>query len=166
MISNRCPYCMEEIDGNTVCPHCHKDINSLQEYSFALPHGMILHGKYLIGSVLGQGGFGITYIGFDLSLEMKVAIKEYYPQNIASRSNNSVLFHSASQLDENQFAMTFNLGSSTDFNLHFGMDFLFCNKGLGGYFGLGYGYKESYHYSFNNSYHTRCSFMFLHNTGE
>jgi len=57
----------------------------------------ILHGRYLIGRVLGQGGFGITYIAFDLVLDIKVAIKEYFPMGIAARdpgSSNTLLWHS------------------------------------------------------------------------
>ena len=42
--------------------------------------------RYLVGRVLGEGGFGITYIGCDLRLELKVAIKEYYPVDKASRN--------------------------------------------------------------------------------
>ena len=42
----------------------------------------------MIGEKLGQGGFGITYRGFDLTLKMKVAIKEYYPSGIVGRSTN------------------------------------------------------------------------------
>ena len=42
--------------------------------------------RYLVGRVLGEGGFGITYIGCDLRLELKVAIKEYYPVDKVSRN--------------------------------------------------------------------------------
>ena len=43
---------------------------------------------------IGEGGFGITYIGMDLNLEMRVAIKEYYPNGCAVRNcseSNTVL---------------------------------------------------------------------------
>lgn len=47
--------------------------------------------RYLIGRVLGEGGFGITYIGCDLRLELKVAIKEYYPVDRATRNASASL---------------------------------------------------------------------------
>ncbi len=56
-----------------------------EENPFALPPGSILNGRYLLGRVLGHGGFGITYIGFDITLESKVAVKEYVPEGLASR---------------------------------------------------------------------------------
>ena len=40
-----------------------------------------------MGMALGEGGFGITYLGLDLMLNMKVAIKEYYPTGYVNRSN-------------------------------------------------------------------------------
>lgn len=51
----------------------------------ALPIGTVLNGQYRIVQVLGQGGFGITYLGEDLNLELKVAIKEYYPEGMVTR---------------------------------------------------------------------------------
>jgi len=79
---------MQEIEGYP-CPHCGFDMSREAQPAFALPWNTILHGRYIIGRVLGQGGFGITYVGWDLLLEIKVAIKEYYPTGQASRQNNS-----------------------------------------------------------------------------
>ena len=86
MIINRCWRCMEDMGTSRVCPKCGFDPERNDALTYALKPNTILHGKYLIGNVLGQGGFGITYIGFDLALELKVAIKEYFPFNQASRN--------------------------------------------------------------------------------
>lgn len=45
----------------------------------------MLSGRYFIGNALGEGGFGITYIGFDTRLEMKVAVKEFFPSGFVTR---------------------------------------------------------------------------------
>ena len=85
-IENLCINCMKERqEPDGVCEHCGFD-----EGKYDLPqHHMkpftILAGKYLIGKAIGEGGFGITYIGMDLELEVRVAIKEYYPQGVAAR---------------------------------------------------------------------------------
>ena len=86
--------------GETVCPECGRPYGSVKAESFALKPGTILDGKYLVGEMLGQGGFGITYIGFDLLLEQKVAIKEYYPMStgMVSREGHSTVVWSSAMM--------------------------------------------------------------------
>lgn len=81
---NRCFGCMEEISSYP-CPNCGFDPTQITAPNYVLPNGTILDGRYLVGKMLGRGGFGITYIGFDLLLQRKVAIKEYYPSGQVSR---------------------------------------------------------------------------------
>ena len=90
----RCMKCMHALAaGETVCPECGRPYGSVKAESFALKPGTILDGKYLVGEMLGQGGFGITYIGFDLLLEQKIAIKEYFPMStgMVSREGRSTV---------------------------------------------------------------------------
>jgi len=56
-----------------------------------LPAGTLVAGRYEILEVIGQGGFGITYKGYDSVLDVPVAIKEYYPSGIASRYHEQSL---------------------------------------------------------------------------
>ena len=89
-VENLCINCMREMKSQTgVCEHCGFDE---RKYDFPQHHMRpftILAGKYLIGKAIGEGGFGITYIGMDLELEARVAIKEYYPQGAAARDNRT-----------------------------------------------------------------------------
>lgn len=63
---------------------------STQEHLSALPVGYRLH-EYEIAAVLGVGGFGITYLATDTQLGMRVAIKEYLPNTLAVRADNSTV---------------------------------------------------------------------------
>lgn len=82
-----CFHCMEAVDTTQeFCPFCGHRIHEFQTNDRALPPGTILAGKYLLGEVLGEGGFGITYRGLDLNLHLKIAVKEYFPASFASRS--------------------------------------------------------------------------------
>ena len=81
-----CPNCMAKISPtDIICPVCGRDVSAKNE-PHQLPVNSILYGRYLVGKVLGEGGFGITYMGYDLRLDGKVAIKEYYPNGLANRS--------------------------------------------------------------------------------
>jgi WD40 repeat protein len=58
--------------------------------SNALPPAYKL-GEYIIESVLGHGGIGITYLARDTKLSSRVAIKEYFPQSLAFRESRSTI---------------------------------------------------------------------------
>ena len=83
---SKCMGCMKEKGESEVCPHCGYVSPKEQENAAYLPEGTVLQNRYLLGRVLGQGGFGITYIGYDNTLDARVAIKEYYPGDIAQRT--------------------------------------------------------------------------------
>ena len=82
----RCMGCMEVYGEEfVVCPHCGFIEGTPAEEMVYLSPGALLHGHYIIGRVLGFGGFGVTYIGWDGKLEQKVAIKEYLPSEFSTR---------------------------------------------------------------------------------
>ncbi len=70
----------------------------------ALPPGSVL-GEFELTSVLGEGGFGIVYFGWDHSLLRKVAIKEYMPSSLAARTSGSQV-----QVRSERHRETFDLG--------------------------------------------------------
>lgn len=97
-----CYGCFREKDGG-VCPHCGFDPENADQPLLALPMGAILGGRYLIGRVLGMGGFGVTYLGYDLTLEIRVAIKEYLPNGIAARSGDGYSMTVLSSRDKESY---------------------------------------------------------------
>lgn len=84
---NKCVNCMEDLNG-TVCEKCGFDNKRNTQTVTGLQWNTLLKGRYLVGKILGQGGFGITYIGFDMLLNIKVALKEYFPLGQVSRDNS------------------------------------------------------------------------------
>jgi len=69
-----------------LCPHCGFEPGTPAESALHMRPGTILNGRYLIGRVIGYGGFGVTYLGWDNTLQQKVAIKEYLPSEFATRA--------------------------------------------------------------------------------
>ena len=86
---DRCPNCMQALqNGEDTCPYCGFDISGYEERANCLKPFTVLENKYMLGRVLGVGGFGITYIGWDLNLQTYIAIKEYFPESLAGRDGN------------------------------------------------------------------------------
>ncbi len=82
----RCLGCMEEYNEMyDMCPYCGYEKDTPPKEAYHMVPGTVLAGRYLVGRVLGFGGFGVTYIGYDVILSRKVAIKEYLPGEFATR---------------------------------------------------------------------------------
>ena len=83
-----CENCFEETE-TSACPHCgYAPGESAKDPSMLAP-GSVLLGKYIVGQVIGKGGFGITYLAYDTAKDKTVAIKEYFPYGIARRTAGS-----------------------------------------------------------------------------
>ena len=85
-----CISCMKEgMTAQGVCSLCGFNARSYQPKPYTLPPFSILHGNYLVGKVLGEGGFGITYIGYDLTLNFTCAVKEFFVRQSMMRDSRS-----------------------------------------------------------------------------
>ena len=78
----RCGSCFREYEGGP-CPYC----GGAQNEEHQLPVGTVIRDRYQIGKVLGQGGFGITYIAWDTLMQKSVAVKEFYPTGTVFRKS-------------------------------------------------------------------------------
>ncbi len=85
-----CMGCMKIKPNDGICPHCNFDLKKYYDEEVRKkPHHLkpqtILNGRYMVGKVLGEGGFGITYIAWDFVEEIPVAIKEYFLVGFVTR---------------------------------------------------------------------------------
>lgn len=83
-----CSRCMRQLDEEGVCPYCGYDPTESTGHT-ALEEGTLLcDGRYQLGAVIGEGGFGITYAAWDHVLQTPAAIKEYFPKGYANRDTS------------------------------------------------------------------------------
>ena len=86
---NMCPGCFLETFNGLSCSSC--GYAGRPSSHTVLQHKTLLKDRYLVGNVLGRpGGFGITYLCYDIELEMRIAIKEYLPRDLAIRDRDGV----------------------------------------------------------------------------
>ncbi|HPV21570.1 MAG TPA: protein kinase [bacterium] len=101
--NNFCFGCFSPKGSDYKCKNCGYvyDLKEGPEQSHLFP-GTTLNNRYILGKVIGAGGFGITYIAFDPKLQVRLAIKEFFPRQIASRdkeTRNVVPFGSSEKND-------------------------------------------------------------------
>lgn len=80
-----CVNCLNVMrQSEDICRICGFNMKT-QQPMYALPYNFLLHNRYKIERVLGQGGFGITYAAQDKLSNTKVAVKEYFPKGVVTR---------------------------------------------------------------------------------
>ncbi|MCI9032362.1 MAG: serine/threonine protein kinase [Clostridia bacterium] len=102
---NVCLYCFGDLDKDRVCTKCRKRADDTPSPPHHIPQRTVLNGKYLLGKALGEGGFGITYLAWDLTNGVKIAIKEYFPSGFVTRvpkSNNVIINSKQNQSASNR----------------------------------------------------------------
>jgi serine/threonine protein kinase len=84
-IEDLCMGCMEPRGGAMTCPACGYVEGTPAANPIHLPPRTTLKDYYIVGRVLGHGGFGIAYIAWDSNLQIKLAVKEFFPGDFATR---------------------------------------------------------------------------------
>ena len=100
-----CLNCFSVKGDYEICPYCGYIENTMPSEPYLLYPGMVLQQRYVVGTVLGVGGFGATYKAWDSKLSVIVAIKEFYPAGLVNRipgEYNVMLFSGDKQ---NSFTM-------------------------------------------------------------
>ena len=86
MASEMCMNCFSVKGQYEVCPFCGYVEGTPPKQPHYLTPGTILWNRFIVGTVIGAGGFGITYKCFDTTLGVTVAAKEFYPAGLVNRA--------------------------------------------------------------------------------
>ena len=84
-ITTICLDCFATLEKSGVCPVCGSKDGEHTNPPPALAKRELLNNRYLLASVLGMGGFGVTYLAYDMAESKKVAVKEFFPKGYAVR---------------------------------------------------------------------------------
>ncbi len=91
-IDNLCLNCFKELREGAVCAECGYD-NDAQSDSMYLEPKTVLAGKYVVGAFREHESDAVTYSGYDMQLDKKIIIREFYPKGISSRLEGSKDIH-------------------------------------------------------------------------
>ncbi|MCR5775279.1 MAG: protein kinase [Lachnospiraceae bacterium] len=97
-----CENCFSETTSDP-CPYCGFTKSAYRQDPITLAVGSVLNQRYMIGGVIGKGGFGITYLAYDLKLDARLAVKEYYPMGLAVRNPGSTFVTVSNDESEESF---------------------------------------------------------------
>ena len=86
MASELCMNCFSVKGKYEVCPFCGYAEGTPPSQPHYLVPGTILGNHFIVGTVIGMGGFGITYKCYDTTLGVIVAVKEFYPAGLVNRA--------------------------------------------------------------------------------
>lgn len=86
MANELCMNCFSVKGNYEVCPFCGYAEGTPPKQPHYLTPGTILWNRFIVGTVIGVGGFGITYKCFDTTLGVTVAAKEFYPAGLVNRA--------------------------------------------------------------------------------
>ena len=81
---NLCPNCFAKRQNTDCCPFCHYRYNDLPDDNASLRQMTVLNHRYIIGRVLGVGGFGVTYLALNNETGEKCAVKEFMPSELGT----------------------------------------------------------------------------------
>src|SRR4051794_37753493 len=82
-----CETCYSSLLPGKTCGYCDNNQPGKSFQSDVLRLGTILGRKYKLGRLLSRGGFGATYLAWDLNLAVRIAIKEFLPRQLVSRES-------------------------------------------------------------------------------
>ncbi|MBR4241844.1 MAG: protein kinase, partial [Eubacterium sp.] len=91
-IDNLCMKCFKELTEGNVCSQCDYD-NDLQNDALFLPQKTVIKNNYVIGAVSKQESDSVTYYGYDLQLEKRILIREFFPKGMCSRLEGNLDVH-------------------------------------------------------------------------
>jgi serine/threonine protein kinase len=98
-----CMNCMQNDTGDPICPACGSPFDLPPKNTLQLAPRTMLHDQYLIGRALGHGGFGVTYLAWDIGLETRLAVKEYLPHGVVGRGAGETKVSAYSQQTQQEF---------------------------------------------------------------
>ena len=84
----RCMHCMQEYEDDVhkgICPYCGYERGKETDEIYHLKPETVLSERYIVGTVISFGGFGILYRAWDRSMDRMIAIKEYFPTSCVNR---------------------------------------------------------------------------------